>query len=62
MTHGSPDVCPHCGKPIQSEERKNPELSTNPDRATEKTPDREYDHRGIPMPRRTRMGGIITPQ
>jgi hypothetical protein len=23
---------------------------------------REYDHRGVPMPRRTRMGGIITPQ
>jgi hypothetical protein len=28
----------------------------------EKSEDREYDHRGVLMPRRTRMGGIIMPQ
>ncbi|MGC9291900.1 MAG: hypothetical protein ACP5EP_04155 [Acidobacteriaceae bacterium] len=25
-------------------------------------PEREHDHRGVLLPRRTRVGGIITPQ
>jgi hypothetical protein len=30
--------------------------------AASKNEDREIDHRGVVMPRRTRIGGIIMPQ
>jgi len=30
--------------------------------AAQNTEDREIDHRGVVMPRRTRIGGIIMPQ
>ena len=62
MSPNSPEVCPHCGKPIRGKERNNLDSPNNPAGETDKTPGREYDHRGIAMPRRTRMGGIIIPQ
>ncbi|MHB8302179.1 MAG: hypothetical protein ACYDC6_04970 [Acidobacteriaceae bacterium] len=50
------------GKPLEADRRK-----TGPAPATEaavddRQDDREYDHRGVALPRRTRLGGIITPQ
>lgn len=46
--------------PMERNQSKIP-ASTVP--KTEKAEDdREYDHRGILMPRRTRIGGIIMPQ
>jgi len=36
--------------------------STEPSDAHKKEEDRETDHRGVVMPRRTRIGGIIMPQ
>ncbi len=51
--------CPQCGASMESREQKNPgESSPSP----EKQADRETDHRGVLMPRRTRIGGIIMPQ
>jgi hypothetical protein len=41
-------------------ERNQPE--TLPPAVAKKEDDREYDHRGVLMPRRTRIGGIIMPQ
>jgi hypothetical protein len=35
---------------------------TEPPVAKEQEEDREVDHRGVIMPRRTRIGGIIMPQ
>jgi hypothetical protein len=40
-------------------QQKNP---TEPLVAKEQEEDREVDHRGVMMPRRTRIGGIIMPQ
>lgn len=45
-------VCPKCGQDVPSP-RKTSNQSEDP---------REYDHRCILMPRRTQVGGIITPQ
>lgn len=61
MSHPQ-NVCPHCGKPIQDEKTKAPQAATAETSAIDKGESREYDHRGIPLPMRTRMGGIITPQ
>ncbi len=51
--------CPHCGAPMESREQKSsapaPFIPVQQD-------DREYDHRGVLLPRRTRIGGIIMPQ
>jgi hypothetical protein len=47
------------GAPVEHGEQKN---SAIPAAALEKEDDREYDHRGVLMPRRTRIGGIIMPQ
>lgn len=60
--HPPPNICPHCSKPIQGEETKVPRTAAAETSAIDKGETREYDHRGVPMPRRTRMGGIITPQ
>ncbi len=54
MTNRPPKLCPECGQPIPDDKSK-----TKPVQDVE-TP--EYDHRGIAMPRRTRVGGIIIPQ
>lgn len=52
------NTCPHCGGPLPQQE---PSPSTAV--AAQTAPkDREYDHRGIPMPQHTRVGGIIVPQ
>ena len=48
--------CPTCGAPTGKQPN-----STEPAAAT-KSEDREIDHRGVVMPRRTRIGGIIMPQ
>jgi hypothetical protein len=50
--------CPTCGVPLEKE-NQNP---SEPSAAEKKDEDRETDHRGVVMPRRTRIGGIITPQ
>lgn len=47
------DWCPACGGAILSR----PELAHSPDQ-----PRAEVDHRGIVLPRRHAVGGIITPQ
>jgi hypothetical protein len=44
-------------------ERNQPKTPPSPVPKTEPAEDdREYDHRGVAMPRRTRIGGIIIPQ
>ncbi len=45
-------ACPHCGG----------KLPAHPQQATAQNSDREYDRRGVLLPQRTRVGGIITPQ
>ena len=61
MMNHSANTCPHCGKPIR-DRKPETEEPTAENSAAGKDEAREYDHRGIAMPRRTRMGGIITPQ
>lgn len=62
-----PQKCPHCGQPMSHDAERNRNKSTKSGdglreakEAEEAT--REYDHRGIALPRRTRVGGIIMPQ
>lgn len=57
MTNEGAHICSGCGQPIRS--GPNERAVGEPATAEEA---REYDHRGILMPRRTRVGGIITPQ
>lgn len=52
-------LCPHCGKQIPAVQEADPPQR---DDAKAANADREYDHRGILLPQRTRMGGIIIPQ
>jgi hypothetical protein len=51
MTDKPPEICPHCGHPA------NEKFPTHPPAEA-----REYDYRGVLMPQRTRIGGIIIPQ
>lgn len=51
--------CPACGAPI---EREQPDSLAESSTAQKKEQERETDHRGVVMPRRTRIGGIIMPQ
>jgi len=54
-----PDTrCPTCGAPMGNQEPS----ATKPSAAKKNEEDREIDHRGVVMPRRTRIGGIIMPQ
>lgn len=58
MTH--PDSRgPTCGAPM---EKQQPDRLAEPTAAQKKEEDRETDHRGVVMPRRTHIGGIIMPQ
>jgi hypothetical protein len=50
--------CPTCGAPMG----KQPSNPTEPFAAKQQEEARETDHRGVVMPRRTRIGGIIMPQ
>ena len=50
--------CPTCGAPI---EKKHPS-AMEPSAAKQQEEERETDHRGVLMPRRARIGGIIMPQ
>jgi hypothetical protein len=50
---------PTGGAAVEGNEKKGP---VPPAPISEKPDDREYDHRGVLMPRRTRIGGIIMPQ
>ncbi len=50
--------CPTCGAPIGKQQA----FPAEPRDAQKKEEDRESDHRGVVMPRRTRIGGIIMPQ
>lgn len=51
--------CPACGAPAGADQQKGP---VAPSPVPKKEDDREYDHRGVVMPRRARIGGIIIPQ
>jgi hypothetical protein len=51
--------CPACGAQIK---REQPNSLAESSTAQKKEDDRETDHRGVVMPRRTRIGGIIMPQ
>jgi len=50
--------CPTCGAPMGNPQHD----PTEPSAAKKHEEDRETDHRGVVMPRRTRIGGIIIPQ
>ncbi len=50
--------CPTCGAPLGKQQPS----PTKPAAAKKIEEDREVDHRGVVMPRRTRIGGIIMPQ
>jgi hypothetical protein len=50
--------CPTCGAPTGKQEPN----AVAPSPVQKKEDDREYDHRGVVMPRRARIGGIIIPQ
>jgi hypothetical protein len=61
--------CSRCGKPTDAVEGKTPlcdvcqaNLLDHPQASSESTPPLEIDHRGIRLPARTRVGGIIIPQ
>lgn len=62
MTTNPPKLCPHCGKPMPNECPHLSPASTGQTNIISKDETREADHRDIVLPRRTRMGGIITPQ
>jgi hypothetical protein len=49
------DWCPACGGALM-------ERVELPEETTPKAPAAEVDHRGIVLPRRHAVGGIITPQ
>ncbi|MGC1871607.1 MAG: hypothetical protein WA700_11670 [Acidobacteriaceae bacterium] len=50
--------CPTCGAPMEKQQSSPAEPSA--EKKMEEA--REMDHRGVVMPRRTRIGGIIMPQ
>ncbi|MES2220638.1 MAG: hypothetical protein V4587_06695 [Acidobacteriota bacterium] len=50
--------CPTCGPPVG----KQPLFPADASDAQKKEEDRETDHRGVVMPKRTPIGGIIMPQ
>ncbi len=64
--------CPACGAPANADRQKGPVAPADvhekdDDRETGAPDERspvgwEYDHRGVRMPRRARIGGIIIPQ
>jgi hypothetical protein len=58
--------CPHCGN-LLDEKRPSAQSKaalTEVDESVSSAPDQaaEFDHRGIRLPARTRVGGIIIPQ
>jgi hypothetical protein len=69
-----PKICPCCGQRILGLETgstdapdrgaEEPRVEMSAEKADEATQTEaaEYDRRGIRLPRRTRMGGIIVPQ
>jgi len=50
---------PEHGTPVGENQRKSP---VAPSPVPKNEDEREIDHRGVVMPRRTRIGGIIMPQ
>jgi hypothetical protein len=62
MTEQGDDRCFHCGQRMpDAAAGSNPRAEANlPANASDEP--LEHDHRGLPLPRRTRNGGIITPQ
>lgn len=61
-------VCPHCGAPLDAiaagdrEAAEEKRGAVHGVAAAGQPQSTEKDHRGIPMPTRRRVGGIITPQ
>ncbi|MHB1935405.1 MAG: hypothetical protein ACYCOR_02330 [Acidobacteriaceae bacterium] len=47
------------GTPVGGDQQKNPGVTSSTPKHEES---RETDHRGVAMPRRARIGGIIMPQ
>ncbi len=62
MTSHPPEVCPTCGQPIPESVGKDSAVITVEPSEAGTEEHREYDHRGILLPRQTRVGGIIIPQ
>ncbi|MGC1783266.1 MAG: hypothetical protein WA708_12155 [Acidobacteriaceae bacterium] len=62
MTTQRSHICPQCGQPLIENERQSTPAPPPRDPAEAQQDVQEHDHRGIVMPLRTRMGGIITPQ
>lgn len=58
--------CPHCGAAPTAPPFENQPAATEDASAQNASRhgelEREYDHRGVLLPRRARVGGIITPQ
>lgn len=56
------NICPKCGATTSQKELSPLTPVAFQTSAENLEQDRDYDHRGIQMPRRTRVGGIIVPQ
>jgi hypothetical protein len=58
--------CSCCGQPLPDVTAGDPSavgrVAVEIPRADEARPVVEFDHRGVPLPARTRVGGIIIPQ
>jgi hypothetical protein len=59
-------ACPHCGQPIEDPSPDKVAAAEEPLAAeksrTASPQGAEFDHRGVRLPARTRVGGIIIPQ
>jgi hypothetical protein len=59
-------LCEHCGKPVDASAPEapaaKPELAAGHASPADSSLAVEFDHRGIRLPARTRVGGIIIPQ
>jgi len=59
-------LCEHCGKALEESAPEapaaKPELAAGHAPAAHSSLAVEFDHRGIRLPARTRVGGIIIPQ
>ena len=72
MTDKSPTLCPHCDQPLPDGRGLAHDVrlahdvllcsTWNISNRSDTNDSPEYDHRGVQMPHRTRVGGIITPQ
>lgn len=62
MTGPEDNRCTQCGQPLLDHPTHQPAKPGGPESTAVPEEPQEYDHRGLPLPRRSRNGGIITPQ